>query len=146
MLGSSKKRTKHTKDNILSEFRFFGRIWDFIICFRNLLTFSKIAEIFCAVLTAQTCPKTTKVQNSFEFLQYLGYIDQSEAQEREHGIQQPIPPILHFQYHEVFAFILEIGRYQHQQVYTITLGTKMFGVGDFWLETKVIIKISKIPC
>ena len=27
-----------------------------------------------------------------------------------------------------------------------TLGTEMFGVGDFWLETRVIIKISKIPC
>ena len=29
---------------------------------------------------------------------------------------------------------------------TYTLGTEMFGVGDFWLETRVIIKISKIPC
>ena len=27
----------------------------------------------------------------------------------------------------------------------VTLRTEMFGVGDFWLETRVIIKISKIP-
>ena len=27
-----------------------------------------------------------------------------------------------------------------------TLGTEMFGVGDFWLEIREIIKISKIPC
>ena len=27
-----------------------------------------------------------------------------------------------------------------------TLGTEMFGVGDFWLEIRVIIKISKISC
>ena len=37
-----KKRTKHTQDSILSEFRsFFGRIKDIIICFWDLLTFSK---------------------------------------------------------------------------------------------------------
>ena len=30
--------------------------------------------------------------------------------------------------------------------YPATLGTEMFGVGDFWLETRVIIKILKIPC
>ena len=36
-----KKRTKHTQDTILSVFRsFFGRIRDFIICFRDLLTFN----------------------------------------------------------------------------------------------------------
>ena len=29
---------------------------------------------------------------------------------------------------------------------SITLGTEMFGVGDFWLEIRVMIKISKIPC
>ena len=28
--------------------------------------------------------------------------------------------------------------------YAHTLGPEMFGVGDFWLETRVIIKISTI--
>ena len=40
VFDSSKKRMKHTQDSILSVFRsFFGRIRDFIICFRDLLTF-----------------------------------------------------------------------------------------------------------
>ena len=30
------------------------------------------------------------------------------------------------------------------QSHSGTLGPKMFGVGDFWLETRVIIKISTI--
>ena len=40
---------------------------------------------------------------------------------------------------------------QTQVSYTLlyiryTLGPKMFGVGDFWLKTRVIIKISTHPC
>ena len=36
----SKKRTRHIQDSVLSEVRsFYGRIRDFIVCFRDLLTF-----------------------------------------------------------------------------------------------------------
>ena len=40
VFDSSKKRTKHTQDTILSVFRsFFGRVRDFMVCFPDLLTF-----------------------------------------------------------------------------------------------------------
>ena len=45
-LWSPKKRTKHTQDCILSEFRlFFWMIKDIIFCFRDLLTFTTVRPL-----------------------------------------------------------------------------------------------------
>ena len=60
-----KKRTKHTQDSILSEFRsFFGRIRDFIICFWYLLTFSMWYQyIFRCRPNAQQVLKSVHCKN-----------------------------------------------------------------------------------
>ena len=43
----------------------------------------------------------------------------------------------------------EIGKSEihcHPATFKLTLPVLMFGVGHFWLETRVIIKISTHPC
>ena len=46
---------------------------------------------------------------------------------------------------DVWRYRKDIGYYINILRYISTLGAEMFGVGDFWLETRLIIKISTHP-